>query len=225
MKTNTKKPGVMLYFESADRISKLKPMQRLSVYEAIVQYGKEGTVPALKREADLVWDSIKPILDRDGERYQKVLEARIKGGRIRGTKMKQEAENKLRELKLIELSSESQSPISNPQSPVSNPQSPVSNPQSPVSNPQSPIPSLESPIPNPHVPAGTEGMGPPSLEEVKKFIIEEQLRILPEDFWDYYTANGWTVGGVPVRDWHALARRWSRREKTEEESVSYGIVI
>ena len=35
----------------------------------------------------------------------------------------------------------------------------------------------------------------------------------PEDFLDYYSANGWMIGNQPIRDWKAVARRWSRKEK------------
>ena len=37
--------------------------------------------------------------------------------------------------------------------------------------------------------------------------------VVPEDFVDYYNANGWHIGNQPVWDWKALARRWDRKEK------------
>jgi len=226
MSKQSGKPGVMLYFEAAERMRKLKPLQRLSVYDAIVQYGKDGTVPELKREADLVFSFIKPILDRDEERYQRVRSARTRAGRARGAQMKEEVKRKEREHMLNLVSIESQSTIPNLQSPIYNPQSTIPNLQSPVSNPQSTIPNPQSPVSNLQS-SGDAGEGPPSLEEVKDYVVFNGLRFCPEDFVDYYTANGWTVGGVPVRDWRALARRWSRneRERTQEVTESYGIVV
>ena len=128
------------------------------------------------------------------------------------------------------LSTESQSTICNPQSPIINPQTtnynshPTNaNPQSPFSNPQASL--RREPVPGPEFAGLTEGgsVGP-SFGEVRDYILREGLGISPEDFMDYYTANGWTIGGAPVRDWKAVARRWGRKEKENErqEEVRFG---
>ena len=51
----------------------------------------------------------------------------------------------------------------------------------------------------------------PSLEEVREFVKDNGLtQVDPEAFCDYYTANGWMVGKVDMKDWRAAARRWNR---------------
>ena len=67
------------------------------------------------------------------------------------------------------------------------------------------------------------GFVPPSLPQVKEFVFQEGLRFLPEDFVDYYNANGWMIGKQPIQDWKAVARRWSRKEKTYDDSLFPGI--
>jgi len=227
-KAASTKPGVMIYFEILPQLEMLKPLQRLAVFDAMMAYGKDRTEPVLKREAELVWSFIRPILDRDDERYKRTVASRKKAGAIRGQQMRQEAEEKKRsastgehktaygEHMLNVVSTQSQSTISNLQSTTINPQSTVVNPQSPT---------LKERGISPEAGTGTEGsFRAPSLEEVKAFVQQEKLRFLPEDFLDYYTANGWVIGGTVMKDWKAVARRWNRREKDngQTESLYFG---
>jgi hypothetical protein len=32
------------------------------------------------------------------------------------------------------------------------------------------------------------------------------------EFYDHFQANGWMTGKVPMKDWQAAARNWSRNE-------------
>lgn len=46
----------------------------------------------------------------------------------------------------------------------------------------------------------------PSIEEVKAFFQNEEEA---EKFFNYYSANGWKVGGrTPMKDWQAAGRNW-----------------
>jgi hypothetical protein len=74
------------------------------------------------------------------------------------------------------------------------------------------------PAPAP-APAHTEGgrkrpvFVKPSAEEVAAYFSQQHLDGDAAEFHDHYTANGWTQGrGKPVKDWHAAARNWSRRQ-------------
>ena len=98
MRNEKNKPGVMFYFDYLELIGRLRPMQRLAVYEAMIHYSMEGTEPVLPREAALLGGFIKPILDRDAERYERVLAARVKAGKARGAQLRREAEQKERAL-------------------------------------------------------------------------------------------------------------------------------
>ena len=58
----------------------------------------------------------------------------------------------------------------------------------------------------------------PTLGEVKAYWTGvsrsegPQLQGNPEEFYDHFEANGWMVGKVPMKDWQAAARNWSRNE-------------
>lgn len=53
----------------------------------------------------------------------------------------------------------------------------------------------------------------PTLDEVQRFVTEQNLNVDPEAFIDYYTSVGWKVGGkAPMKSWKAAARNWHRSE-------------
>lgn len=59
----------------------------------------------------------------------------------------------------------------------------------------------------------TKRFTPPSLEEVKEYVNQNNFGIDPEQFIDYYTANGWMAGKNKMKDWKATVRNWARKEK------------
>lgn len=91
-----KRPGMMLYFDFVHKLKMLQPLQRLAVYDAILEYGMDGTEPQLKGQAAMAWAFIKPILDRDTARYRKVVASKKKAALIRGQQIREEAEARKR---------------------------------------------------------------------------------------------------------------------------------
>lgn len=60
---------------------------------------------------------------------------------------------------------------------------------------------------------------PPTVDEVALYCVERKNHVNAEKFVDYYTANGWKVGGkgLPMKDWRAAIRTWERSEYTEKD--------
>lgn len=53
------------------------------------------------------------------------------------------------------------------------------------------------------------GEVPASAGDVATFVLDNNLDVDPDAFWNYYEANGWvTKAGTPVRNWKALCRTW-----------------
>lgn len=50
----------------------------------------------------------------------------------------------------------------------------------------------------------------PSVEEIQRYCRERENRVNPEQFLDYYEANGWKVGRNAMQDWKAAVRNWER---------------
>ena len=65
------------------------------------------------------------------------------------------------------------------------------------------------------------GFMPPDVSEVEKYCRENGLNVKPQVFVDYYTGKGWIHGGGPMRDWKAVARIWSARERMPPSSAAY----
>lgn len=64
-----------------------------------------------------------------------------------------------------------------------------------------------------------ERFAPPTVEEVAAFCGLSGLDVDPERFVDYYAAQGWRLSnGRTMRDWHAAARNWARRDRPKAAS-------
>ena len=47
----------------------------------------------------------------------------------------------------------------------------------------------------------------PTLQELKSYCNEFALNIDPQQFIDYYEANGWKINKNPMKDWQATASK------------------
>lgn len=56
----------------------------------------------------------------------------------------------------------------------------------------------------------------PTLLEVKAYCEERHNNIVPEQWYDFYEANGWKVGRNAMKDWKACIRSWERRRAEEQ---------
>lgn len=53
---------------------------------------------------------------------------------------------------------------------------------------------------------------PKSVEEVKDYCLERANHVNPQQWFDYYSSNGWRVGRNPMRDWKAAVRTWEKND-------------
>lgn len=78
-----KRPGVMFYFDIRPALKRLSNGEKGQLFEAILDYGEYGREPALEGALGVAWDFIQPRLDRDKERYEKVVRKRAQAARSR----------------------------------------------------------------------------------------------------------------------------------------------
>jgi hypothetical protein len=60
---------------------------------------------------------------------------------------------------------------------------------------------------------------PPTLEEVKLYVMSELLNVDPIEFWKGYNDGGWVdTNGKPVRNWKLKCRTWHNRDPRTKEA-------
>lgn len=57
----------------------------------------------------------------------------------------------------------------------------------------------------------------PTLEEVKKYIFENNYNVDAEYFYNYYEANGWKVGKNKIVSWKSCIEIWHKRGEKENK--------
>lgn len=65
----------------------------------------------------------------------------------------------------------------------------------------------------------------PSVEEISSYCKERNNNINPEQFYDYYEANGWKINRNPMKDWKATVRNWERNEFNRKSADNFGLPI
>ena len=188
------KPGVMIYFTM--RPSRKLPMEdRLRLYDAMLDYGETGVVPELEGPLALLWDYFQPQLELDNARYESIRAKRAKAGRLGGLACQgsrqpeqepqdgQEEANEANEANTIQSSTVQSNPV-----------------------------QLRESIAAKAPPAPRKGFVPPTQAEIGAYVREAKLAMDPQEFVDYYTANGWKIGSHTMKDWRAAARNWARKE-------------
>ena len=200
------KPGVMIYFTM--RPSRKLPMEdRLRLYDAMLDYGETGVVPELEGPLALLWDYFQPQLELDNARYESIRAKRAKAGRLGGQACQgskqpeqepQDGQEEAREA--AEANEANEANQANEANTIQ------SNPVQ--SNPVQLRESIAAKAP----PAPKKRFVPPTQAEIGAYVREAKLTMDPQEFLDYYTANGWKVGSHAMKDWRAAARNWARKE-------------
>ena len=208
------KPGVMIYFTM--RPSRKLPMEdRLRLYDAMLDYGETGVVPELEGPLALLWDYFQPQLELDNARYESIRAKRAKAGRLGGLASQgsrqpeqvpqdgQEEAIEAKEAKKAKKANEA-----NEANEANTIQSSTVQSNPVQSNPVQLRESIAAKAP----PAPRKGFVPPTQAEIGAYVREAKLTMDPQEFVDYYTANGWKIGSHTMKDWRAAARNWARKE-------------
>ena len=66
----------------------------------------------------------------------------------------------------------------------------------------------------------TKRFVPPTLEEVKNFIVEKGYSVDAESFIAFYQSKNWYVGKNKMKDWKAAILTWEKREKENPRRAS-----
>ena len=77
MSDRKQRPGVMIYFDSIrPALKRLDNEQCGTLFRAVLDYSEYGEIPDLEPMTGMVFDLLRPKLDRDAERYEEGREQR-----------------------------------------------------------------------------------------------------------------------------------------------------
>lgn len=193
------KPGVMIYFDTAEAIKDLDFETKGKLFDAILSYAETGTLPDLDGVARAVFPFVRQRIDADSARYDAAVEQRKKAGQrsasckkqraLTGVEFRSTGVNETNQLQLTKTNSTSNSIIAFDNTGASAP-------------------------PAPDKPKRTKFV-PPTIDEVRMYCIGQNLNIDVARFVDYYESTGWHVGKNAMKDWKAAARNWARPRNDE----------
>lgn len=63
------RPGIMVYFDMMGPLKVLPDADKGRLFWAMLEYGKNGTVPQFDGLLSLAWEFVKPKIDKDEEEY------------------------------------------------------------------------------------------------------------------------------------------------------------
>ena len=66
------RPGIMLYFDLIGPIRALSDADKGRLLMAMLEYGRDGTIPTFDGMLAFAWEFVKPKLDKDGSSYENV---------------------------------------------------------------------------------------------------------------------------------------------------------
>lgn len=77
MASESKQPGVMLYFSMKEGLNELSNEEKGMMLDAIFDYAENGAVPAFSTATlRIAWGFVKSAIDRDSARYETVRKRR-----------------------------------------------------------------------------------------------------------------------------------------------------
>lgn len=195
------KKSFILYCDIGQHLELLSNEDAGLLFKGIVHYAGSGEPPELPPMAAMAFSFIQAQIDRDQEKWNATREKRRAAGKVGGLKS---AESRQRDIEAAEANASSSKQSRANEADTGNVTVPV-NGNVPVNG----ICNKESKADKPPRPRFT----PPSEEEaVTYFCGQGSSAAEAKSFVDYFTANGWKVGGrACMKDWQAAARNWIRR--------------
>ena len=86
------RPGIMVYFDMMGPLKVLPDADKGRLFWAMLEYGKNGTVPQFDGLLALAWEFVKPKIDKDSEDYNRTVLKRQYATFCRDRKKKGEPE-------------------------------------------------------------------------------------------------------------------------------------
>ena len=196
----TKRKSFVVYTDLDDSLASFTDAEVGSIFRAMLTYAREGRETDLSAREAVAFGFIKAQMDRDADKYDDIVEKRKAAVAAREEK-KKTGENK--RYQVVSNDNKSNQVIS---SDSDNDNVNVTENENANAN------ESENGILPPKPPTGGSAQkrfSPPTVEMVAEYCKERHNGVDAQRFVDYYSANGWKVGGrSAMKDWKAAVRTW-----------------
>ena len=199
-----KRKGFIVFFDIAESLEAFNDEETGRIFRAMIAYAKNGEeLPLPDREA-IAFGFIKPQLERDGERYADICAKRKAAIEARWNNEKNTNDtNEYKSIQKIQMNTNDTKTNTKTKTDT--------NTDTKTSTNTNTNTNTESVLPH-KPPKGAEPQKrfiAPTVEMVAEYCRERNNGVDAQRFVDYYSSNGWKVGGRgAMKDWKAAVRTW-----------------
>lgn len=192
--SSNSRDGFVFYRSFYNAISDLDNDDKLQIYDAIAQYALDKVEPPLSGFVKTIFKLIKPQLDANWKKYDNGCKG-AKYGKDGGA------------------------PKGNQNAIKTTPEVEQNNPKT-RGKEKDKVKYKEKENDN-MLPKTSSRFSPPELNEVAKFISDNNYQVDAERFINFYQSKGWLVGNSKMKDWKAAVRTWNSKEKSCAKKESF----
>ena len=209
------KEYICLYHSYLDAIQALDDAERGRLLTAMLEYTLTGDAGNLRGNERFVFPLIKSQIDRDNGKYEEICKKRAQSGKIGGRPAKQKKANAFSESKTSQDKGEYQGEEEYQDKDENE------NKEEEKREGEAECKEKEKAPETPEGVRRAHHFHPPTLSQVRDYVLERNSPVDPQGFLDFYQAKGWMVGSTPMQDWKAALRnaegweRWQRQERQQ----------
>ena len=209
------KEYICLYHSYLDAIQALDDAERGRLLTAMLEYTLTGDAGNLRGNERFVFPLIKSQIDRDNGKYEEICKKRAQSGKIGGRPAKQKKANAFSESKTSQDKGEYQGEEEYQDKDENE------NKEEEKREGEGECKEKEKAPETPEGVRRAHHFHPPTLSQVRDYVLERNSPVDPQGFLDFYQAKGWMVGSTPMQDWKAALRnaesweRWQRQERQQ----------
>ena len=179
-KEETQMKYLKIFTDFLDAMAPLTDEEAGRLYRAMLQYAKDGSEEDLLGNERFLWTVAKQHINREVASYKTKVEAAQEAGRKSGEARRNRNKKEQPGTDVNEMNQD--------------------NDNEREYRGFAPVSAA--------VAASRALSMPPSLEEIETYCRERGNNVNAQRFLDFYTANGWRIGKVPMQDWKAAVRSW-----------------
>ena len=221
-----KQPGIIFYFKWKEYLAGMSPEDRLFIYDSIMEYAENGTVPELSGYRKVIFQFMRDDVDRNMAKYQALVErnrANAKSAKAKremresvvstgnqwiplvtsGHEIKEKEKVKQKEIEKQKQKTKEEEKDKEREHTMCVQKEREKEDGGSATLPPVVCADAQTSPPKRFV--------PPSVEQVAEYCASRRNSVDSERFVDFYSSKGWKVGSSPMKDWKAAVRTWERR--------------